>query len=145
MAKVFSSAHIKKIFLLLAHTPLICILPHLYGVSNSEQSMGRWFPKTAEEEQSYLPMLSFFLLLNYKDYWCVKKERFWLSAGSLLSTSRGYLRGFCSQPGSHFTKWPFRVSSGWLLCVISQARLEESSLPYFVLSILRRLKGHVSL
>lgn len=50
--------------------------------SVSEQTMGRLSPKTAEEEQSYLPMFLFYLLLNYKEYWHVRKEGFCWSAGN---------------------------------------------------------------
>lgn len=126
-------------------------LPRLKNLSSScsdnpglRSSSPLWSVKQWTKE-SYLPMLSFYLLLNYKEYWHVKNEQFCLSAGNLLSTSRGYLRIFLFSAWKPLQKWPFRVSPGWLLCVISQARVEESCLPYFVLSILRRLKGHVSL
>lgn len=125
--------------------PLLRHPCQLYGVSNSEQSMGRWFPKTTEEEQSYLPMLSFYLLWITKNTGMSKKSGFACLRGICRIQAEDISGFFCSQPGSHFTKWPFGVSPGWLLRIISQARVEESFPPHFVLSILRRLKGHVSL
>lgn len=133
-----------KIFLLLAQTLLVGILPHLYGVSNSEQSMGRWSPKTAEEEQSYLPMLLFYLLLNYKEYWHVRKEEFCLSAGNQYKQriSQGFsvLSLEVTSPNDR---------SGYHLggcCVLSpKQRWKNHLFLTFFLSILKRLKGHISL
>lgn len=96
-------------------------------------------------KQSCLPMLSFYLFLNYKEYWHVKKDPFCLFAGDLLRTSRAHLRIILFSAWKSLQKWPFRVTPGWLLCAISQARVEEPSPPYFVLSVLRRSKGQVSL